>query len=411
MSENQQNPQQGGKPMDMSIREQLSRGLEERTLRHEGGKEWGGDDRTMHTVPMWKRPIAVTFGIVSQNEIVSFFEQLALLLECGMPLLRALNSIHNRWRNPVFQRVIGKMAATVEQGRTFSEAVGEHPRYFPNAMIAMIRAGEKSGRLGQMLERIAHQGENMLAVRRKAINLMIYPALVLTAAVIVVAVVFGILTKEFAIFQEATGQEVPWSMQLLFNVGVALRSPMFWGGLVAVIVGLVILYMFARQAMTFRLLRDRLLLRCPGVGHFVKQGLLVDFARVFSTLLNSGVPLEESLTATRGTSDNEVLRLTVDRVKEAVRRGERLTPTLARGNTFPDLAYDLCAVGEESGMLDRVFSRIADVYDEKQSTELAMIGNLVQPAIIVVLAIVVGFILFSFFSMYAAGLQGIGAQI
>lgn len=409
MAENQQNS--GGKPMDMSIREQLSRGLEERSTRHEGAREWGGEEREMHAVPAWKRPIAVTFGLVSMSEIVSFFEQIALLLECGMPLLRALNSVHNRWRNPVFQRVIGKMAATVESGRTFSEAVTEHPRYFPNAMVAMIRAGEKSGKLGQMLERIANQGENFLAVRRKAINIMIYPAIVLLAAVVVIAVVFGVLADGFTTFVDITEKELPWAMSTLLAVGEILRSPIFWFGLVAAVVVLVMAYMTARKIPTFRLLRDRILLRLPGVGHFVKQGLLVNFSRVFSTLINSGVPLEESLSATRGITNNEVLRLTVDRVKDAVRRGERLTPTLARGGTFPPLAYDLCAVGEESGMLDRVFARVADVYDEKQSTELAMVGNLVQPAIIIILAVIVGFIVFAFFNMYIAGFENINAAM
>jgi type IV pilus assembly protein PilC len=142
----------------------------------------------------------------------------------------------------------------------------------------------------------------------------------------------------------------------------------------------------------------------------VKQDLLANFGRVFSTMLHSGLPIQESLQAAHDTCRNEVGRLTIVRAQEAVRRGQRLTPTLEAGGIFPTLAYDLCAAGEEAGALDRVFSRLGDYYEQKLETEAQMLAKVVQPLIIVVLALIVGFIVISFFQMWSGALIQLQGQ-
>jgi len=154
-------------------------------------------------------------------------------------------------------------------------------------------------------------------------------------------------------------------MTTLLKIGDMLRSTHFWAGVIIVVVGVPILYAIAMQSQVFRLLRDRFLLRCPIVSHFIKEDLLANFGRVFSTMLHSGLPIQESLQAAHDTCRNEVGRLTITRVQEAVRRGQRITPTLESSGIFPVLAYDLCAAGEEAGALDRVFSRLGDYYEQK----------------------------------------------
>ena len=144
--------------------------------------------------------------------------------------------------------------------------------------------------------------------------------------------------------------------------------------------------MIATRFLVFRLLRDRFLLRCPGISHFVKQDLLANFGRVFSTMLRAGLPIQESLQAAHDTCRNEVGRLTITRVQEAVRRGQRITPTLESSGIFPALAYDLCAAGEEAGALDRVFSKLGDYYEQKLQDEAQMLAKFVQPLIIILLA-------------------------
>ena len=148
--------------------------------------------------------------------------------------------------------------------------------------------------------------------------------------------------------------------------------------------------------------RDGILAHFPFMSHFAKQELLVNFSRVFSTMLSSGVPLQESLAATHDATQNEVMRVAIERVQAAVARGEKITGELERSRVFPGIAYDLCAVGEEAGQLDTVFHNLGEMYAEKQAREVELLGKLIQPAIVIVLACVVGFILYAFFSVWTA---------
>jgi type IV pilus assembly protein PilC len=225
----------------------------------------------------------------------------------------------------------------------------------------------------------------------------------------VIGVVFGVLAKGFDFFTKMD-VTIPPMMRALLKIGDTLRNPHFWIGVVIVVVGLPILYAIATRFLVFRLLRDRFLLRCPIVSHFIKEDLLANFGRVFSTMLHSGLPIQESLQAAHDTCRNEVGRLTIVRAQEAVRRGQRLTPTLENGGIFPPLAYDLCAAGEEAGALDRVFSRLGDYYEQKLEAEAQMLAKVVQPLIIIVLALIVGFIVVSFFQMWSGALIQLQGQ-
>lgn len=358
---------------------------------------------------LWSRGIGGLFGGARPREVFSFCNALALLLECGIPLVKALTILANRIDNLALARAASDMARAVEEGRSFSAAAAQYGQFFPGPLLSMLRAGEQSGKLGDMLNSIAERGERLIVARRKLVTMLIYPALVVVVAILVVAVVFGVLAKGFGFFAEMD-VKIPWSMQTLLKIGTWLRSGTFWAVAAIVIIGLPIAYAVATRFLVFRLLRDRFLIRFPGIRHFVKEDLLANFGRVFSTMLHSGLPVQESLQAAHDTCRNEVGRLTLERAQEAVRRGQRITPTLEQADIFPVLAYDLCAAGEEAGALDRVFSKLGDYYEEKLAGEAAMLGRLVQPAIVLLLALIVGFIVFSFFSMYTSALMQLQAS-
>jgi type IV pilus assembly protein PilC len=371
-------------------------------------QEGGGAPPTPPAVAYWRR--GSRFSGVKPHEIFSFCSALSLLLECGLPLVKALNILAGRLENRTMARAAADMARTVEEGRSFSDAATQHARFLPGQFIAMLRAGEKTGRLGDMLARIAESGERVLASRRKLITMFIYPFIVVIVALIVVAVVFGVLSKGFDFFAQMD-IKIPWMMDTLLKIGAVLRTTNFWVGLVLVLVGVPILYAIASRFLVFRLLRDRFLLRCPGIDHFVKEDLLANFGRVFSTMLHAGLPIQESVQAAHDTCRNEVGRLTFTRVQEAVRRGQRITPTLESGGVFPVLAYDLCAAGEEAGALDRVFAKLGDYFEQKLQDEAQMISKIVQPVIIIILALIVGFIVIAFFQMWAQALIQLQGQI
>jgi type IV pilus assembly protein PilC len=359
-------------------------------------------------VAYWRRGRII--GGVKPHEVFSFCSALSLLLECGLPLVRALNILAGRVENRTLRRSAAQMAKTVEEGRSFSDAAAMHAPYLPGQFIAMVRAGEKTGRLGEMLARIADSGERVLASRRKLITMFIYPAIVILVAIVVVAVVFGLISKGFAFFG-AMGVEIPWMMKDLLKVGAVLRSGEFWIWVAIIVIGVPILYLILTRFLAFRLLRDRFLLHCPGIRHFVKEDVLANFGRVFSTMLHAGLPIQESLEAAHDTCRNEVGRLTITRVQEAVRRGQRITPTFENSGIFPVLAYDLCAAGEEAGALDRVFAKLGDYYEEKLQDEAQMLTKVVQPTVVIVLALVVGFILIAFFQMWSSALIQLQGQV
>jgi type II secretory pathway component PulF len=173
--------------------------------------------------------------------------------------------------------------------------------------------------------------------------------------------------------------------------------------------GVFVGYRVAMKVQTMRLVRDRLFLHMPLVGRYVKETLAANFSRVFATMLRAGVPLDEALAGTQDTTTNEVMRMTLGRVRTAVREGERMTPVVERAGVFPPVVCDLAAIGEESGELGRVFERVAGIYEEKLETDAAAIGKLVTPAIVIVLGLVVGFIAVALFGTYATVIQKLSA--
>jgi len=399
-------------PFDKQIRDALSRSLKQ----EEGGDAAAGAGartRTMAGVKprlsMLRQGLAGMLGHVSRKEIYDFCRELAILLECGMPMVRALNTLASRISNFRMARIAQGLGTAIEEGSSFSDAVAEHQRQFPALAVNMIRAGEASGNLTNTLHRIADQGERMESAKAKALTAMIYPVAVFIVAGGVIAFAFSFLVNQFV---EELGKDVTPTplMNLMINLGLLFKSWQFWIWLVVIVVLVIIAYLIARRFATFRLIRDRVLLHVPLVRLFIRESLVAHFARVFSMLLQSGVPLIEAIEASRGTTGNEVMRLTLDRVAEAVREGRQIAPEFDKSGVFPVLVCDTIAVGEESGSLDRVFARVGDVHERRLEEYTARLSALVQPVIVIVLALIVGVVALTLFGFYAQVLQNLGAQ-
>jgi type II secretory pathway component PulF len=333
--------------------------------------------------------------------ITTFCEELALLLEAGVPMISALGILADRSNNPALARMIREMADSIEGGSSFSEAAEEHSRRFGKLFIAMFKAGDESGTLVQALRRVSERGERMVEVRHRAIAVLIYPVIIILVAIVVISIAFSIAMSAIRPLLQDVQTEVPWTMDVLLKLGQAWRSTGFWIGAVLVVIGLVIAYKLAMRFSAVRLLRDRLLVRAPVIGCFVKQNLVANFARVFGTMLRAGVPLQEGLEAAQENTRNELLKLTITRTQETVREGGRLGPALQRERIFPPLAHDLIEVGEETGALDEVFERMADIYEKKSSRETEILAKFIHPLVVIFLALVVGFIVIAMFHTYS----------
>ena len=396
---------------DKQIRDALSRSLKQ----EEGGEAAAGGARTRvmagvkPRLSMLRQGLAGILGHVSRKGIYDFCRELAILLECGMPMVRALNTLASRISNFRMARIAQSMGAAIEEGSSFSDAVAEHQRSFPGLAVNMIRAGEASGNLTNTLYRIADQGDRMESAKAKAVTAMIYPIAVFLVAGAVIAFAFSFLVNQFV---EDLGKDITPTplMSLMINLGLMFKSWQFWIWLVVIIVLVVIAYLIARRFATFRLIRDRILLHVPLARLFIRESLVAHFSRVFSMLLESGVPLIEAIEASRGTTGNEVMRLTLDRVADAVREGRQIAPEFDKSGVFPVLVCDTIAVGEEAGSLDRVFARLGDVHEKRLEEYTARLSALVQPVIVIVLALVVGVVALTLFGFYAQVLQNLGAS-
>ncbi len=345
------------------------------------------------------------------HEISSFCEELALMLSSGMTLVPALRTLSQRGGNYHLRRVIREMGDMIESGATFTEAVSDHEYQFGKFYIAIFEAGERSGSLINALQRVAKKSEDIAHLRHKIISSMIYPVIVVLAALGVIGFAFSYAVPKLIPMIEDMGVGVPWTMQYLLQIGEYIRSGDFWLSLISWAVLVVVSYFVLTRFSAFRLIRDRLAIRIPFLKKHVKQYLVYNFSRVFSTMLSSGVSVPEALEATKETTKNEVLRLTIDRTREAVTEGKRVVPNLVKEKVFPPLAYDMMVAGEETGTLDDVFERVADVYEKKSSNDMEVVGELIKPAIVVVLAIMVGFIVVSLFQTYSEIITQVSIQM
>jgi type IV pilus assembly protein PilC len=394
------------KPESSQLQNSLQKELEKKL----GGKRSPGkrsskspaSHRPSRNRSILKESLSGLLGQVTIRDVTAFCEELALLLEAGLAVVPALRTLGHRSENHKMRRMIQDMADVIEGGGSFTEAAAKYSNVFGPLFVNIFKAGEKSGTLITAIRRVANKGEQMLQVRHRLVSVLLYPAIVVLVAIGVICFAFSYTMTAIKPVLASIGGEIPFAMQSLLSAGAVIRSGAFWVWVAVVLCGLFAGYFIACQFMAFRLLRDRFVVRCPFIRYFVKQNLAANFSRVFATLLHAGIPLPEALEATRGTVKNELLRLTISRTIEAVREGGRLGPGLEKGNVFPALAYDMIEVGEETGELDHVFERMADIYENKAASDLELLGKLVQPAIIIVLAIIVGYIVFAMFQMYSS---------
>lgn len=394
-----------GEGMGDSLRESLKEQLQDRLTDRRKSQPTQGEvqpeGRPQKKASPFQESLSGLFGTISTRDITTFCEELALLLEAGLPIVPAMRTLGSRATNPKLANMVSDMADRIETGASFSEAASAYSQHFGDIFINIFRAGERSGTLIKSIERVADRGERVMETRHRLISVLIYPFIVVVFAIAVICFAFTYTMSTFKPLLESLGTGVPWTMATLLEIGDTLRQGSFWFTGALIIVAIVVAYLIGIQFSGFRLLRDRFLIRCPFVQKFVKQGIVANFSRVFATMLRAGVPLPESLQAARNTTRNEVVRLAVDRTQEAVREGGRIVPPLERERIFPALAYDMMDVGEETGELDHVFQRIAEIYEEKAANDLEILGKLVQPAVIVVLALIVGFVVVAMFHTYA----------
>jgi general secretion pathway protein F len=326
-----------------------------------------------------------------QRDLLTFTQQLATLFEASLPLDRALAVLDELAPDPRVKAVTTDLLRSVRGGASFSDALARHhPRPFTRLYINMVRAGEKGGVLEVTLRRLAEFLEARAAFTEAVVSAMIYPAIITLASAGAIAFLLTFVVPRFAVIFADLGQAVPLPTQILLSVSGALRA-WWWLGALAILTG-VFAWRFWTSTPDGRLAWDRTLLRLPLVGGISLKLEVARFARTLGTLLKSGVPVLASLAVVGEMMTNHVVARAVGRLGEGVKRGTGLAAPMGESPVFPPLSVHMVRVGEETGRLEEMLLKVADMLETDLRAELKRIIGLLEPAVILGMGLVVAFI-------------------
>lgn len=343
-----------------------------------------------------KKPLFGT-GVKKEN-ITVFSRQLSTLLKAGLPLLRALEVIGRQEKNPYFKAVVEQLADNVRTGNKFSDGLSQHPKIFDKLYVNMAKAGEAGGVLDVVLDRLSTFQEKALKTTNKVKSAMVYPIVIMGVAVAIVAILMIFVVPQFQkIFTDMLkgNARMPALTQMIIEISDFMKENYILTGLI--IVGVILFVkIFFKTKIGIRVW-DTAALKLPKIGDLVMKSTVARFTRTFGTLLASGVPILEALTITRGTIKNSLISDALSRVHDRVRDGENLSTPLDQQNIFPTMVTSMVEVGEETGQLPEMLNRIADNYDDEVDNSVGAITSIIEPIMIVFLAVVVGTIVIALF--------------
>jgi type IV pilus assembly protein PilC len=329
------------------------------------------------------------------KQVAVFSKQLATLINAGVPLVQSLVILQRQIENKAFQNIIKAVRTEVEGGTPLSEALVKHPKVFNRLYINLVRAGETSGTLDSILERIAAFQEKELALRGKIKSAMTYPVVVLVFALGITYFLLTTIVPQFASILSQLNAPLPFITKMLMAVSDFLKS----SGLLIFVFMAVIVFayrMYYKTAKGRRVIDD-VKLRLPVFGNLLQKSAISSFARTFGLLISSGVNIIESLEITKGTAGNAVIEDTIENAKNVVMVGDPLSGSLATSRIFPPMVVSMVAIGEETGSLDTMLGKVGDFYDREVDEAVDSLTAAIEPLMIVFLGGIVGTIVAGMF--------------
>lgn len=319
---------------------------------------------------------------IAAPDLVLLTRQLALLIGAGLPVEQAVASVAQQTEKESAARALHAVRAQVNEGRRLSQAFARDGRFGP-LYVSVVAAGESSGALGPVLERLAAHLEKVQMMRRKALAALIYPAVLAAVAVSVIAALMVFVVPQIVGQFASMGAELPWPTRVLIGASHFARDWLWLAALVLAAGGFALSRALRREA--FRRRADTLLLRVPVLGRLARIAAAARFARTFATLTGSGAPILDSLAAARGSAQNLVLRDAIDAVTREVREGAHLSAAMRRTGVFPPLMVHMAASGEASGALPAMFGKAADYLENEFETATGIALNLLEPLVVIVM--------------------------
>ncbi|OGV39073.1 MAG: pilus assembly protein PilC [Lentisphaerae bacterium GWF2_49_21] len=345
---------------------------------------------------------------MKSKDLTTVTRQIAILLDAGLPLVRSLRTLEKQAKNPAVKKVMKDSADAVEGGATFSEALSQHPKTFDKLYLNMIRAGEAAGAMEVILDRLAKFMEKAQKLAGKIKAAMIYPMVVLTIALMITSGLMIFIVPKFEkIFAELLeGEKLPPLTQFVIGISNIMQKHFIESAIVIAI--LVVIYVLVGKTKKGRYLIDWVKYRAPLFGPIISKSSIGRFSRTLGTLMSSGVPVLNALQIVRDTSGNEVVANGIQKVHDAVKEGEGMAPPLAATKIFPDMVISMIEVGEETGKLPDMLEKIAETYDEEVDNAVEVLTSMIEPIMIIFLAVVVGTIVIALFMPLIAIINKLG---
>ena len=332
---------------------------------------------------------------VKTQDLVVFTRQLATMMDAGLPLVQALTSLEEQTNNKKFKAVLKSVVEHVEQGQSFSEALAQHPNVFNDIYVTLVQAGEAGGLLSEILERLADEQEATARLKRKVKSALMYPTVVTCVAFCISLFLILKVVPQFAEIFKELGGKLPLPTQILIQISHTLQRYFLS---VAVSVSAVI-YGLVRLKKTVRggQIWDRLKFRLPVAGPLAKKIALTRFARTFSALTTSGVPILQTLQIAGHSTGNSVLEFAANGMTESIKKGDGIAVAMVKYPIFPPMMVRMVSAGEQTGRVDTMLAKLAEFYSEEVETTLSGLASLIEPLLIVIIGVIVGSIVVCMF--------------
>ncbi len=341
-----------------------------------------------------RRPV-YSKGSVKLEEIVIFSRQLATMVDSGIPLVQSLDILCEQIEKPVFKNILAKIKDDIETGSSLSDALARHPAVFSTLYINMVRAGESSGALDDILDRLASYLEKANTLQRKVKSSLVYPTVVITMAMLITLVLLLKVIPTFKGIFTMLGGELPLPTRILIFISDTIRQMFLYvaAGITVVVVTLKKYMKTSQGKENF----DKILLAMPVLGPLFRKVAVAKFTRTFATLIKSGVPILVSLEIVGKTAGNAVIEKAVEAVRNGIKEGENIADPLAKSGAFPPMVVRMIKVGEQTGELEKMLTKIADFYEDQVDAAVSGLTSLIEPLIIAFLGVAIGGIVIAMF--------------
>lgn len=346
--------------------------------------------------PAWW-DIAIGSG-VKDKDIVVFTRQFGTMINAGLPLIQCLEILSTQSENKHFGKTVGEVRFDVESGTTLADGLRKHPKVFDELYVNMVQAGETSGQLDTILSRLAKHIEKAMKLKNQIKGAMIYPAAIVAVAVIVITVLMIWVIPVFArMFAEMSGGKagLPGPTQLVIDLSNFMQANIVYMSIAALGGAYAIKRYYATEK--GRLVLDRFMLKTPVFGDLLRKAAVAKFTRTLGTLISSGVPILDGLAITSRTAGNKIVEQAILDARQSISEGKTVAAPLEKSQVFPPMVTHMISVGETTGALDAMLSKIADFYDDEVDVAVAALTSLLEPVMMVVLGTIIGFIVIAMY--------------